>query len=382
MVTQIGGMRSRFVALAAIASFAPAVAAPAQDCATFDQPDARRLVAALDTMAAVPPVWGTFTIANHPIVLVSQSTTPEEPACAAIWRHRRPLQVLTVERGVRFSTPLYGMWNGDPVGPNARVRQLPGTGDSPTIPPALERALRGGGDTRVVIIHAILDFDRMGALGDAMRQMRADPVRLLAPIAVHESYHLHSQFPAWLDQPGRYAWPAWDVQPDRRALVAQCYNGSDAIKAALRAEMAALEKAWLSSLTARDDTSRTRVREESRAFIDARHARYALLDTVRIGSPGAPLTCEQAEDVMELQEGVSQWIGFATAVRAGVVAPASAGRQSAEAFYVMGLFQLDILRNLLGNDEMIRISDGVSRSHQSSGREGAVFGRFQALVGR
>jgi hypothetical protein len=354
----------------------------AQQCADLDRPEARRLVAALDTMAAVPPVWSDFTIAHHPIVLVTQSADTNAPGCAAIWRFRRPLRVVPIERGVRFSTPLYGMWNGDPVGPNARVKRLPGTSDAPILPAALERVLRDEGDTRVVIIPAILDFDRLGALGNALRQMQIDPVTLLAPLAVHESYHLHSQFPAWLDQRGRYTWPGWDTQPDRRAMVARCYGGSDEVREALAAEMAALEKAWLSSLEATDDAARARVRQEARAFVAARRARYALLDTVRVPSPEGPVTCERAEDVMELQEGATQWIGHATAVRAGVVRASSAGRSSNEAFYVTGVFQLAIMQRLLGDEEMLRVTEAITRSTQPSGPEGAVFGRFAALVAR
>jgi hypothetical protein len=274
------------------------------------------------------------------------------------------------------------MWNGDPVGPNARLKQLPGTSVPPTVPAAIERALRAGGDTRAVIIPAILDFDRLGALGSALRQMQVDPVNVLAPIAVHESYHLHSQFPAWLDQQGRYEWPAWDIQPDRRAIVAQCYGGSDAIKAALEAEMTALEQAWLASIDAADDDARARVRELGRAFVAARRARYALLDTVRIPSPEGPVSCARAEDVMELQEGASQWIGFATAVRAGVVEERSAGRSQNEAFYVMGPFQLLVMQHLLGYERMREVTRAITRSAQPSGPDGAVFGRFAALVAR
>jgi hypothetical protein len=354
----------------------------AQACADLDLPEARSLVAALDTMAGVPPVWSDFTIANHPIVLVSQGTDANAAGCAGIWRHRRTLEVVPIDRAVRFSTPLYGMWNGDPVGPRARMKQLPGTSDPPTVPAALERALRAGGDTRAVIIPAILDLDRLGALGSALRQARVDPVNVLAPIAVHESYHLHSQFPAWLDQQGRYDWPAWDIQPDRRAIVARCYGGSDAVRTALKTEMAALEQAWLSSIEAADDDARARVREQGRAFVDARWARYAMLDTMRVPSPEGPVSCERAEDVMELQEGATQWIGFATAVRAGVVGERSAGRSQAEAFYVMGPFQLLVMQHLLGDERMGEVTRAITRSQQPSGPDGALFGRFAALVSR
>lgn len=91
------------------------------------------------------------------------------------------------------------------------------------------------------------------------------------------------------------------------------------------------------------------------------------------------ISCQAAEDVMELEEGIAQWIGHATAVRAGLTTTARtsyAGLQP-ELFYVKGPLQLWILEGLLGDDAMLSLTSAVVRS---DGPEEALFGQFVARI--
>ena len=351
----------------------------AQDCATvMAAPEVANLKFALDAIAAVPPVWSDYTLANHPVVFIAQSADTLAPACVAIWRQAQPPVVLPLPRGVRLATPLYGMWNGDPIGADATANVGIAAALS-AVPIELEDALRALGESRAVLLPAPLRLDELGAFGAALKSMGIDPTLMLAQLAVHESYHLHSQFPTWLGQPKRYDWPAWDVQPDRAALVAKCYQGSDAVTAAHEREFGHLNdaRAALESDAGAADIT-TRVRDAARAFVAARRERYALLDGVTIDSPAGPMTCAHAEDVMELEEGAPQWIAYSTAIRAGLMDMAKVGRAANEPFYVTGPLQLWILERLVGAEAMLNVTGEITRS---AGPSGAIFGRVAAAVG-
>src|SRR5207253_808488 len=100
-----------------------------------------------------------------------------------------------------MSTPLYGMWNGDRPGsrPTANGRLIQTALIS--IPAELEKVLRDLGYSRAILLTAPIRFDQLGALGKALAAMHANPTVVATQLAVHESYHLHSQIPVWLDQP-------------------------------------------------------------------------------------------------------------------------------------------------------------------------------------
>jgi hypothetical protein len=353
---------------------------PAQHCDVMHGADVRALAAALDAAAAAGPVWGDYTIANHPVVFVSQTPDTTAGACAAVWRYGQALEVVPLSRGMRLSTPLYAMWNVDPVGPNPAAGNGAIVSTLRSAPPELEDALRARGSTRAVIVPAPLRFEDLGALGRSLQSMNIRPTPLLAQLAIHESYHLHSQFPAWLDQQRRYEWPPWDVQPDRKRLVAQCYGATPAVTETLRREMAALEHAWLLLMGDRDSVTDAMARDSARVFVRLRRDRHALLDGVTIPSAVGPMTCRRAEDVMELEEGAPQWIAYATAQQAGLIGVEGVGRRAAEAFYASGTFQLWILQRLLGPEAMRNLTHEITRSTEPEGDHGAIFARFSKLL--
>jgi hypothetical protein len=359
-----------------------AARAAAQTCEVMQGDEIRELVAALDASAAAGAAWGDYTIGNHPVVLISQTRDTAAAACAAVWRYREPLEVIPLSRGMRLSTPLYAMWNADPLGPNP----TPGNGaliaTLRAVPRELETALRARGDNRVVILPAPLRYEDLGALGQALRSMNIKTKPMLVQLAIHESYHLHSQFPTWLDQPRRYPWPAWDVQPDRKVLVQRCYAETSVVAETHRRELAALREAWLLLMGDRDSASDDRARTAARAFVTARRERYALLNGVTIPSPVGAVTCERAEDIMELEEGAPQWIGYVTTWRAGVIRTEEVGRGGAEAFYASGTFQLWILERLIGPEAMRALTTEISRSTDPASESGAIFARFSSHISR
>jgi len=350
----------------------------AQDCRTaMTAPEVTAFIAGLDATAAVGSVWSDYTIANHPVVVISQPADTLLTPCAAIWRYRKPPVVVALSSRVRYSTPLYGMWNVDSITVPLGTGNSAVAGTLRRLPREAERALLDMGERRAVFLPVPLRLETLGAFGKTLQDMKVDVRTILLQLAVHESYHLHSQIPVWLGQATRYTWPAWDVQPDRQALAQRCYRDTPAVAAAHARELQLLIAAWDSLVRSPAATARSAALARARQFVEARRARYAMVDSIRISSPSGPVSCERAENLMELEEGAPQWMAYATLTAAGLMNEQTAGRSASEAFYVSGTFQLWILQRLLGRDAMRALSREIT---QASGPDSLVFARFSAVV--
>ena len=354
-----------------------------RSCAeAFGDSLSRRTLVALDKVAAVR-VWDDYTLGRHPLLLLADSThrgSAGTPVCAAIWRRGVPLERIELTERPPFSTPIYGMIDSDSIGPAA----IEGADQLPVVlkpaPPAVAAALRERGVTRAVVLNVPMTFAGLGRLGEVLASSKADPVLIQADLAVHESFHLHSQFPTWLDQRRTYAWPGWDRQPDRPQLRERCYAGTPAIAAAFDAEMQALLAAYDAVVVAEKRDKRAG-RRHARRFVELRAERRRLQDTVTVAQGNRTISCELAENLMELEEGTTQWLGHATTVRAGLTTTARlrgpySGTQP-ERFYQTGPLQLWILEGLRGPKAMRRITASIARS---KGPEGSLFPRFARLA--
>lgn len=345
-----------------------------------------RTLAALERVATVP-VWDDYLLSRHPLLLVADSShrgSPATPVCAAVWRTGRLLELIELAALPRLSTPLYGMLSLDPAGARGHAGMSTALTTSEELDAGDLAHFRRLGLTRAVILPFPMDFGRLGALGAALRQARADGAMMLADLAVHESFHLQAQFPTWLDQRPTYAWPAWDRQPDRRELRERCYAGPPEISSALRAEHAALLAAFdaLDSLEVPD--GRERVLHHARQFVELRNARRGLLDSMTVAREGERISCALAEDLMELEEGATQWIGHATTVRAGMTTRkgkrGSYAQPQPDAFYQFGPLQLWVLDGLLGAESVRALTASLARSTGAEGETGGLFARFALVV--
>lgn len=375
-------MRIRAYNAVVVTLLVAAARARAQDAAcsaAATQPAVLALTKALDAVSAVGPVWGNYTLANHPLILLDQPPDTTKPVCAVIWRYRDSSQIVTLRGRIRKSTPLYAMWDGDSVGrsPTANGRMMERV-LSP-IPPELERTMRARGFTRAIILTAPIRFEELGNLGKALVAMHADPLIIATQLAVHESYHLHSQIAVWLDQAHQYAWPRWDVQPDRRALNERCY-AAPAVADAHKQELAALLATWDLVSDSTHPRDAHAVRQAAQHYVTLRLKRYAMLDTTTVPSPSGPMPCAMAEDMMELEEGAPQWMAYDTAVRAGIMKPEQAGRAANDAFYVSGTFQLWTLQRLLGRDEMRKLTNRITAARDYHDPEASIFRVFARRV--
>jgi hypothetical protein len=344
---------------------------------------ATREIAALGRVAAVEPVWDNYRLARHPLLLLADSThhgAAGTPVCAAIWRAGKPLRIIELAERPPFSTPLYGMINLDAAGAAPVGSAIEFAAAWKPAPASVAAALRAEGVTRAVVLNVPLDFHQLGVLGAVLTRMHADPARMHADLATHESFHLQVQIPAWLDQHQSYEWPGWDIQPDRAELRQRCYAGTPAISAALESELAALLAAF--NDVAADSTRHDPVAglSHARQFVEARAVRRRLQDTMTVARAGGRISCALAEDLMELEEGTAQWIGQATSLRAGLTTMTTllgsySGTQP-EAFYKTGPLQLWVLDGLLGQDGMRRLTRSIARSRGPDGAKGGLFAQF------
>jgi hypothetical protein len=303
------------------------------------------------------PPWSDYRTERHPVVLLG----PDRPApltCALVWRGHELVR-LALGQPAEMKADPFRFWTSDPIGPHA-VPAMKWVGALMTSAPQdLATALASIGVTRAMILR--IDFDQ-GPLAklDLPRYFGSfDGLRFMW--VVHETFHLYSQFPVWLDQPARYAWPAWDHQPSRPELVPTCYGGKDAPLA--KDERAALFEAF-GAVHRRSD--RSAACSAVHRFLAARAARYASLADARVATAETPIGCEQAEAIMELEEGVPTYIANVIALELGVVSldQVEAGFQQPvlEPFYGHGAFQLMVLRRLLDRDALRAATERIAKS--------------------
>ena len=311
----------------------------------------------LDKLATIDaPPWSDYRTEQHPLVLLGPDR-PAPPTCALVWRGRE-LARLALAEPVEKADP-FRYWTSDPIGPRA-VPVMKALGElMRSAPRDLATALASIGVTRAMMLRIDFDPGPFAALDLSRYFGSLDVLRFLW--VVHETFHLCSQFPVWLDQPARYAWPAWDHQPSRPELVARCYGGKAAPLA--RDERAALFEAFGAVYRRRD---RSAACAAVRSFLAARAARYASLADSRVATAETPIGCEQAEAIMELEEGVPDYIANAIALDVGAVSldqvEAAFQHPIIEPFYAHGAFQLLVLRRLLDRDALRAATERIATS--------------------
>jgi hypothetical protein len=329
----------------------------------FASPGLQRVLGMLDKLATIDaPPWSNYRTEQHPLVLLGPDR-PAPPTCALVWRGHE-LARLALAEPVEMKTGPYRFWTSDPIGPHA-VPAMKDLGELMTSAPQdLATALASIGVTRAMMLRIDFEQGPLATLDLSRYFSSLDVLRFLW--IVHETFHLYSQFPVWLDQPARYAWPAWDHQPSRPELVATCYGGKDAPLA--KDERAALFEAFGAVYRHRD---RSAACPAVQKFLAARAARYASLADARVATAETPIGCEQAEAIMELEEGVPTYIANVIALDVGVISldQLEAGFQQPliEPFYGHGAFQLMVLRRLLDRDALRAATERIAKSADYNG---------------
>src|SRR5262245_41461991 len=250
------------------------------------------VVAQLEKLAKLEsPFWSGYRPESASYIFLVPG--PAKQSCGVLWRDGK-LTTIEFEVAPRMSTPLYGYLTPTPapdtylVSPNSYPQ-----------PDSVPVQLHTIGVQRAVFLPLEgLPFE----LGSAEQ----------FDLSVHEAFHVHVQLPTWsgLDSPHR--WPTWDRQPDRPSVGPLCYGSSDPQKLNITSERDHLINAAMTALSKGETEG---VCMSARAFVQERRKRWAQLGGVRVptGTSFEPLSCEHAEAIMELEEGVPDFVAWMSA---------------------------------------------------------------------
>lgn len=313
----------------------------------------------LPTQAAT--LWDGYRPADAAYLFVVQQG--KQP-CGIVWRNGRAREPFALAAEPRKETPLYSFFVPQGIARTTTQRRS-------TQPEALAGQLRSMGFDRAVMLFLDGDAGLPFTLGSANH----------FDIAVHEGFHAHVQLPTWYRFDSLHRWPAWsEPTADRVSLASSCYGSADP-KAQDVPERPALVEAAMTALTG---GSREAVCRHAGTFVAARRERWMRAGTARVASEagGRTTSCSESESIMELNEGVPDFVAWMTAHELGVVDESRVrGRFSAsqrDLFYVMGAMQLTVLRRLQGD----AFPQTTTRIASSASPAGGVFAELEAEVAR
>lgn len=327
------------------------------DCGpAWESVDSRELVGTLLRATGVDqPVWGSYGLGDGSYVLHA-GTSPDGDACLGLFTDGTALSFAAVPEEPVLLTPLYGYYfdagwkDGSDAPMLVRAEQ----------PPSIRSWLEGPGiESAVVMPVTVPDFPM------------ELPAIVKTQLALHEAFHVEVQGPRWWRGTGE--WPAWDVQPDRAGVQA-CYTSTEEVAGSLEEEREAL--VGLIDRLADDD--RAGACEAGERFLSLRADRYRMLDEVHVTrEDGTDAGCEEAEALLELEEGTADYASWSMLYNVGQVDRDALLRRyrarQDDVFYLTGAMQLHAVQMMVP-DSMLAITRGIATSSgPEEGSIGAVF---------
>jgi hypothetical protein len=289
---------------------------------------------------------------------------PEKKPCAALWRAGAVTAVFELSTEPELSTALYGF-----VFPDDAANK--GVLSSFRQPPELRRQLEALGVQQAILLP--IDGDQRLKLTLSSQE--------LFDMAVHEGFHAYAQFPTWGNFDSPHRWPAWSTpQPNRLVLATRCYGSSDPLEPRLTEERNALVRAAMTAVTGGPVET---ICGDAKAFIAERQSRWSKLASISVPAEAGnkEMSCGEAEAIMELNEGVADFVSWLTAHQIGVVQDEQLRRRFTAGLrdlsYVTASMQLVVLRRLL-EDGFLDATSRVSTS--TSWDSGSIFSILEAQV--
>lgn len=315
------------LAVVAACNTGPAAEPPVECAGAWGSEESRALVdALLQATGSDRPVWGSYDLGDGAYVLHAGASETGE-ACLGLFRDGRAVAYASAPEEPALLTPLYGYyfhaeWQGRAEAPMLeRARQ----------PPSIQTWLEElGVESAVLLPVTVPDFPI---------EM---PAIVKAQLAVHEGFHVEVQAPRWWARAGE--WPIWDFQPDRAGVTA-CYTASEEVATILEEEREAL----VGLVTRLLDGSVAGACDAGAEFLSLRSERYGLLDEVRVGRDEGPAAgCEEAETLMELEEGTADYASWTVLFDLGQVERDQLVRRyrarQDDVFYLTGAMQLHAIQ--------------------------------------
>lgn len=315
---------------------------PSEACVqAWSEEAARAFVSLLtDATKAPVPVWQEYDLADGAYVLNAGSSA-FGGACLGAWRAGKALGFAELAEAPTLSTPLYGysLPEGDyeDFGSNLGSQ-----------PPSVRAWL------------ADLDVVRATALPVTVPDFPIELTPLVkVQLAIHEGFHVEVQSPHWTGAQAH--WPAWDRQPDRKAVVS-CYAETPDVEEAAAGERGAL----LEHVQALLDGDEQRACQAGADFLAWRASRRDLVAGVTVPRhDGTPGTCGEAEAIMELEEGVADYASWTKLFELGLASrDRLVGRyaaQQSDLYYLTGAMELHAV-SLMAPEHILDITEEIARS--------------------
>ncbi|MGE0631993.1 MAG: hypothetical protein AB7O96_06270 [Pseudobdellovibrionaceae bacterium] len=185
---------------------------------------------------------------------------------------------------------------------------------------------------------------------------------------VHEAVHIYIQADT------KFAWPGWasESKTERDKINPTCYRPNAEIEALSKQERSSLLLAY--QLAAQNRQHKA-AHKEIKNFIQLRTSRYLKLQS--------GFNCQESENIMELYEGVAEYIGVASALAAGSKSIIDVQNyirynnkfEESDFFYRTALLQLLLIKEFYP-DQFIAITQSLSTS---SSPEFGIFYEFKRL---
>lgn len=328
--------------LLAVATATAAPNAPAANCAAFA---ASKLVTDFEAKYALLKnlpyaLWDQYRPETQTVMLTGLKTSAN---CAVVLRDGARADVLTLELPLTIQNGFY------------TFEYIGGNGNS-----GLQIYLRTSGVNRAVVVN----IDATIGILPAPNELLTGYNHFDLDLTVHEGFHLNLLFAKMMKHADAPMWPDWDQQPNRSKVGELCYN-SAAAKPLVERELKALLKAVkLGLLHRRFDLARQAARE----FIAQRTVRYATLAEVRVPSYAVKdgISCAQAEAIMELEEGMADFVGSNSVHKLGLINDAQliehlSGEGDSDLFYRFGNAQMTLVHAMKGA-EISTITGRIARS--------------------
>lgn len=305
-----------------------------------------------------PQLWTGHAVDSSNVVVYA-GVGESGGECVGLFRGGAPAAFGSLGVAPRLGTPLYGLYSGlESIGGT-----MPNFAEIASQPEAVEAWLAQNEATAAVIIPAEPQDFPMEL-----------PALLKVQVALHEGFHVEVQGPRWMGHPSQ--WPEWEGQPDRAAL-RSCYSGSTELEAHFAAEREALFGLVQSLID--EDLAQACV--AGRDFVERHRTRMEAVTGTRIAmSDDSPGTCGEAEAMMELEEGVADYVSWVRLYELGLASRAQLERryqaQQRDVFYLTGAMKMHALAVLEGSpsdvSRTIVDADDVGSGSLQSLLEGAL----------
>lgn len=295
----------------------------------------RDFVARLFQVQSLPELYPGYRPAALPLILVYSADSGNQ-----YFFFQAGKRVFTARDQGAPALELYNYYY-----PRAKMQGMP-----LQLPPQLVSRLEASGIQRALILRYNFSSPALQKLLNQADRFydHLDDLRIY--YILHENFHLHITLPKWIDKDPSIQWPSWDRPIDRKKAATNCYHGSAEIEQVYRDELAAIVQ--LFALSYAKPGSAQALRAEAKRFIALRQKRYALTRERNLSPDSAahPMNCAEAEAIMELEEGLPDYIGQTSLNRLGMQRPEQnkAFRESdiVEPFYHFGALQLMMLESL------------------------------------